>query len=1713
MNTEENTKIEQKAPLSLESLPPLPERNVAREWEKGQYWSSLLTGDLATVPEEVRRKAGAADDALPASEQDYRLAASINRSWVVDHRNMSREEVRTAWPDLRHKLSEELEVADNESEVYAGLSLRHTEEPLRQQVRRLFRNNYEAALKGETPELPEKHEERNVCQVAQSQARQARDEYMPLAESVSQGWSALQAMESQMFFLPELISGTPGLLKAVDTLADMEKEERYKVYAIAQSLPATQKRKTAPESLGRAMLHGIRRGSDDVRYYMLQGAGHLVTAFANATADKLGNQTLSAAADAVDKRLQVLHELRGIAHDKVYPIDLGPESSFMEELAVDAAEAVPAAILSFMGGAGFGCLALSSTGAAVAEARQRSPEVRQRLQTVAGLTAAGIQAAISVGLSRIGGDMLAKTINNFAKARNAGFKGYSLASLKTLGSLSTTAVADLLAGKATRYSELGLQELAARVDRVASNINWEELGESEVEVEANLREAAMNLPYYLIGAGRAALHHFRAPQALLENKAVLETWGIDEAARQRILELPNIHEQSQALTHALCTSRRWGGAGMLQEALRALRLLNTETHVVFDGEDAVRSFLNLPADQAARKIPEPPERDLSSPEALKEVNLLMNGRKTELLNARQLVPLIRIWDEWNHRAMGEWIRVPENFQERAKRYVELDKKHNLALPRKYRLDGYYTPYRAEVVRRVMNDHVQELLNLSYQYLMNTESLDSLRHSYKTEKMARDKTEAKRQELLGHLCVALESAVRTGDVETALNQFSAFLEKKYAERRRLATHAPAWMRKAQTRDFENGYMTARSKVLRYDKKKPRELWEAYRIMLGFRASAQVLLDVIPHTPDFQELLNMGYSPEDSFVHLLRREMHGHYGTDVWNPAALGPGQKNEFDNHRRALGNLKKVERYMRFSGRRLERSPDGAGGELVRIARPDGTYTPWFDSTEAVVNSLSGRVRSLFLPTGRGFLLDNIRQSYRYTPQGKGFFHAALMYPPQPRLFNGFDHLGSTASRDIRALWLGDSTLYPLGMEFAADKKKWQKFVGEKLQRTVKRITDGNDGYMVNHRMIETPLSLSRIRFLIYWHRLLTSGWVTPEQVGKTLLEAGAITPEGLEAVLAPGRDKKAHLHHMKLENRRKLLRKYPDGIVPGNPAAVNSELARRMAELNVLHLLANLPTAKVPDSVREWFYTCAFSDATPPENGHRKPGYLRRVNFESAEEVKRMVPRVERFRKLSRNLELNGMMRDAYEPSEARRYEQGWCFSVGGASAFRSSGQSYWNLLDDPVRGWQLLTPEERRDLHADIRELCRGREPEQALQELSDVLQEYPGLRAYSSDSRHGGQVKRLELEPLRTVNIAEPLYTLTESSSTMRPIVVKDGFRVDEKAGLPSEWLADERVLPALQLLTELRRSVTASPYADEHGIWWKQERYGGPDGKRPRGVDEHWSAEVGLASFMEFYKRAAAMGDAYGANGLLNVCGVPLGGIHPGDIDPAVLNNVTIYRNPSMPEHQVRLMPGEPNASNPYQRKPYVVHTADAIPLFSQRMARYEPEIIQTFKPLNTFSSDLGRAYDFYSNHRWRKRHLEYYLTDLLDKRTRTVEDWNMADEGEINNLELFMQVFQDSRLSYYLENRNPETLTRGEALAAELGRLMLLAEFGAEQKQHVQQLVNFCQKLRRDRDDQKLLRSTLNRVVSPDPNRFPDIEMQVSEDDEEINLDPEDVEYY
>lgn len=1711
---EDPTTIEQKTPIPLESLEPVPEQNSGQEWEKGQYWNRLLTGDLSTVPETVRRRAGAAGESRPPAEQDYRLAASINRSWVVDHRNLSREQVKDSWPGLRRGMAEEMGVQDDETEVYAGLSIMNEDTPVRERVRRLYERNYASVLKGAPPPPePETDADEEIAELARTQADATREKYLPLAESVVQGWSALKAQETKAFALPDLLGGVPGLAAAVDELAEMSPAERAKVYEIARSLESSRELETGTEGLRQAMLHGVRRGTADIGHSLVQGAGHIATALTQAAAESLESDALRKGASYLDKRLRALHELRSVGQGEVFPINLGEESSFLEELAVDAASATPGAVLAFTGGAGFGALALAGTGAAVAEARRRAPETRQEMQTAAGIVGGAIQAGIYMGMSRIGVRMLNRSISEFLKAGNAGARGYSLAALKSLGTLTAENAKLLLAGKAAHVAELGMQELASRVDRVASNIDWEQFGDNILDIETNMREAAMNLPYVLIAAGKAALHHFRNPDAIVDNVAALEDWGVDEAARRRIQEQPDIHTRTVELRKALCSSRRWGGAGSLEECLRALSLLNTDAHTGFRRRDEVRSFLKLPPDSALQKLPEPVARDATDAETV--ARLAERYDKNWQTNLQRNVPYIMLYDEWYQRAQGERLQSPDEFRSRAKRYLAQRRELAAVLPREFRLDGYYTPYRAEVVRHVMNDQVNEIIRLSYQYLTNTETPDSMRRAFRSVERARSKAEQGRRELIGMLCAAMEQAVRTGDREGALEDFSKKLEKRYLYKHDTNANAPLWIRKTSRKDFALGELKAGALSLMGSKEKTPQLREAHLVMLGLRACAESLVDIIPHTEDFQTVLSMGYSPEDAFCHLLKREFAEHVDARKWDPPALTSDQRNDIDNKRRLKKNLEACERYMELSGCALENSPDGSGKTLWRIRRPDGQYTPWFPSYGMALNALVGHIDTLFLPTGKKSLDRLLQQGYRHAANGKTSFYLDSLFLQSRRSFTGYDHLGSTASRDLCARWLGDSTHYPMGLEFVSNYKKWKKLRSDRLSSDVKLIQDGNDGYLVKLKREETPLELSRLRFMIYWHRQLSSGWVKPEEVGQTLVEAGIITPERLEEVFAQGREKQLNRLRLPLKTRRILKKRYPDGIVPGNHDAVMSDLARHMADLNQLYMLANLQDSHLPDSVREWVYSSALSNLPEPDELLRDRGVVKRTNRRAAEQVKDVIPHVTKLRELLKHgkpLKLESKLRDAYEPNEARRYEQGWCFSVGGASAFRSAGQSFWNLLEDPARGWPLLTPEERAELQENIRRVNHRLEPEKALQELSAVLQEYPGLRAYSSDARRGGQVRRMELDPVQRTNVADPVLSIAGNTLMMRPILVQDGFKLQE-AELPAEWQADERVLPALQLLTELRRTVTASPYADEHGIWWQQERYGGADGKRPKGMDPHWSAEPGLQAFMRFYGQVAEMGAAHGAHGKLNVCGVPLGGIRPEDIDPSILNLVTIYRSSRMPEHQVRLMPGEPNAANPYQRKPYVVHTADGVPLFSKVMTRHDDEIMQSFTPLNAFNSDLERMYDYASNNRHRRRQMGTLLNDLLEIRTGSPQAWEKGDESKVNNLELFMQMFQDSRLSYYLAVRNPETLTRGEALAAELGRLMLLAEFGAEQEQHVQNLVEFCRKLRKDYEDKDLLLTALNRIVSPDPNRLHENEKPRPEEDRELDLEPEDAEYY
>jgi hypothetical protein len=1326
-----------------------------------------------------------------------------------------------------------------------------------------------------------------------------------------------------------------------------------------------------------------------------------------------------------------------------------------------------------------------------------------------------LQAGIYMGMSRIGAQLLSRSIGHFAQAANAGAAGYAMAALKSLGALTAESAKLLLAGKAAQVAELGMQELASRVDRVASNIDWQTYGDNILDIETNMREAAMNLPFILIAAGRAALHHFRAPDAILENRRLLEDWGVDEPTRQRIIDAPDPHSRTAMLREALSSGSRWGGTGFLEDCLRSLRLLNTENHAPFRDEQAVRGFLRLPSSAESARRHEVVPRDMSDPEVVKMVAERVNeSRNQSLLRRKESAEALRFLDELSQKAYGEKMPTLEEKKTAITRYREIARKPGSVLPGKFKLDGYYNPHQAKASEFVLNELSNELIALSYQYALNSESLGSVMNSYRNVDVARTQIDQKRREFMSRLCEAMAESYANGDFKQAYEKVCTWMSKRYDARRKASSHVPLWIRQTERGDLLNAYEKAHARIS--GKTRP-ELVNFYRQILGGESLGSAWLMCVPHTADFQELLGMGYSPEQAVTHLLCREFGDNLDSSTWNPGLLNLKEANAIDNKRRFARNQEMCNNYMRLSGYGLERSPDGNGKELWRIMRPDGQYTPWFSSYGQVVNSLVGNARIRFMQMGRGELSASIERAYRSMTNGKRAFYAGYMYPLAPGAFTGFDHLGRVATDELRSLWMGDSTHYTMGLNYEEDKAKWSRLKGKLWLPRLKDIRDGNDSYLVYPRHVETPVTLARLRFFVYWNRLLSSGWVSPEAVGEALVQAGELKPDKLEAILKKGQERKLHLNNLPdREARRKMLRKYPEHIVPGDKPLMHADLARRMAEYNLLFMMADLPNAELPNSVREWFFSTVLGDFRIPPDTPNLRDAVRKYNRAEAEKVKDMVSRVEDIRSLrdsEQGIKLAEMMRNAYQPNEARRYEQGWCFAVGGTSAFRSSGQAFWNLLEEPARGWELLPPQERASLAEELREHCGDQPPEKKLQELSDVLREYPGLRAYSSDKRHGGGIKRMELNPIERTDIMPRSYSHATNTILMHPLVVKKGFTVEENAELPAAWRADPRVLPALQLLTELRRTVTASPYTDENGIWWQQERYGGVDGKRPNGLEPHWKPEPGLQEFMRFYKRVDELGQLYGARGQLNVCGVPLGGIGAGDLDMNLLKHVTIYRTTRLPDQQVRLMPGEPNAANPYQRKPYVMHTADGVPLLPKRMARQASELMEALMPLNEFGSDMERLYDFQTNHKWRRRQLSSYLTDLLERRTTTPAAWERADEGYINNLELFMQMFQDGRLPYYLEKKDPTQLSRGEALAAELGRLMLLAEFGTARDTAVENLVQFCGRLRASREDKQLLQTALHRIVSPEPNRYSEEELPRPAEDRELDLSPEDAEYY
>ncbi len=1711
MNTSDTAEMNTPAPLPvaaprpLESLAPQPppQEDAWREREKGGYWNRLLTGDPATVPDDLRHRAGADDATQPAEERDYRLVSTINRSWVVDHKGLSREQVRSDWPALRRSVAQELSVPDDEHELFTALSVQNSEAPRREQARSAFLRHYEAALRGEDSGPPAADEEQIATGARELGARD-REELLPLAESLAEGWELLRGLEQPPAATPwnpapgywfRLLGQAPGLWRAVSGLSELEPARRAQVYAVARLLPAVRALESQPQGVLPAMLQSMQRGSVDMAHGVVQAAGHLGTALAGAAGETLDSPALRGVAVAADRHLQSLDELRRVAQGEVFPIQLGEGSHFAEQLAVDMAGAVPGAALAFTGMGGFGAISLAGAGAAVAEARARAPQGRQELQTAAGIVGGAIQAGIYMGMSRLGGQMLQRSIRSFAQASGGGAKAWSLAALRGLSTLTADTAKMLLAGKAAQAAELGLQEIAARVDRVASHIDWQGFGDNFTDIEANMREAAMNLPFVLIAAGRAALHHFRSRDAVLGDGSRLIDWGIDEPTRNRIMDTPDIHAQNELLRSALCSSRRWSAPGSLRDWRLALNLLNTAHQQVFRQDSQVAEFLQLPS--YSESVVRPPFKplDTTDPAQLQVVMERATGRRSFPPNAQKTAPYAQLWDEWCQLAGGEARLRGDDAARRSQLYLALGARGEHAVPAELLTRHLYHPDREEMVRAAAVDRMNELVALSYELLMNLESPDSLRGAFRTVEEARGFTGQLRRRILSHLLAATQR-VAQGDMPAheAFEPFFREVEREYIKRRDHRRCVPMWLRQADRSAFTDMYAKACRKALRSNKRDNPHLLAAYRILLGMRNCAESLMALLPYTDRFQALLSNGENPASAFGLLLRHEFAPHIDQSVWKPAsAAQAGQGLEHPAGR----NSRLLDIYTRVSGHAPESSPDGKGGRLWRIMRPDGRYTLWYPEQAQAVNELVGNVELMFLPHGRHHLAEQL-QLGEYRAHMPGGIYRTHTLPRETDRLTGFELLGAEATGELAARWHGNATLYGPGLEMSPDFWNWQRVPGRTLDfGQLKESVTPAAYHVVQERYLRTPLQMVRARFLVYWNRLLTSGWVSPQAAADALVHYGQMSRSEADLVLKLAEARPVDTSAWPGPERRRFRLEHPAGTRPGDSVAACHALARGMARVNAGLMLSELAETGLPRSVQQWFCMAPFSYGLEEGSSAGTFRLPLRAHRQTADDFMRLLPLADAFRSRRQAGEaapLLEQMRAAYQPAESTRCEQGWCFEVGGLSAFRGASQAYWNLLDDPARARSLLPAAEQAGLDALLRPYCGGREPAGALQELSELLQQHPGLHAYGMRDLESGSIFRLVPAAVETAGQSAPAYFKQSRGRTMHPESVEKGYTLEPGASLPPVLQEDARVLPALRLLTVLRRRVADAPYADSQGIWWRGTRYGGEGGALPGRLWGSWVPGNFMESAFGFYHQAAAAAARRGSKGRLEVCGVPLGGIAPGDIRPELLRHITVYSNRLYPDQQVRLMPGSPGAPNPRQSVPYVVHTSDGVPLLSSSTARRPEQLPQALQALHEFRGMVERDLSYERTAQVRDKHMEHLLKELLAVRAASPQSWAQADATRTGNLELILQIFHDGRLLPLLAGKDPARLTRGEALAAELARLCLLAQCGAEPAPHLDQLVDFAASLRGNSADMKLLRLTLSRMASPFPNEYEPAEL-------------------
>lgn len=1700
--------------LPTEVAPLAPAPAPAPTWgdvERRQHWDRILTADPETIPADIQKAAVGADAAATQEEREYRLLNTVNRSWVADTLQLSREKVSAAWADIRADLAHRLGVNDDEREIFTELSLRHQDAPLREQARRTFEQEYTRCLEGRSetdagPDAalasPQNDRLREIRNMARMTAENDREESLRHAESLELLMHTFARLERGPVEQARALWDSPEVLEALDELAAMGQEKRARLYRVMQA----EWRRNAPEpqteSLPVTMLHSMVRSSVNHGLEMAQGLGNVAVAQIEQLGRYLGSESLQNFADRQDERLRVWEELRRVAQQEVFPLNLRRDASFAEELLVDAAGAVPGVGLAFAGIPGISALAVSSAGASVSEARQKAPEGDQRLQTAAGCLAGAAQAAIFKGMSRLGQRLMGRMFSEFSGKTGSGIGKYALSALKSAAWFTHENINLLLAGKLAQLSEMGLQELAAQADDTASHIDWKRYGDNLTDIETNIREAARNLPFILIAGGRAALHHFRSPRSVIGDGTLLDEWGVSPQQKERVMNCSDVQSCNKYLREALRSSKRWSGAGFLEEfAGRSLRLLHSRDFHLFDNERTVRRFLELPADSS---LPEKSDGMPAAPTAEQILRLQMtepHASADNRVNPRKVSWVFPLMYEWYVKSglQAERGGGAESAETRAPlRYFR-------SLPEELQQRGFYLPAAERVRRALLTELVRQTEQLSYRFLFNTYTAESLARRCFSRGEAVSRSEETRRRIPALVASSVLRCVMNGSHGGVIGWLQESMSKYYLHRRYNSARE-SWLKELSIERLQKCAMLTEVENI------PPEVREMHRQCMELSGVVKNLYTLLPHLEDFRTLLSIGYSPRHAYAELLEREFGRKTLGKNWKPEGWIPyaEEHDTPDIHENTVRNQRQLQLYSLLTGCAPEQAVQADGKSIWCIRKPDGTYTRWHESEAHLANAVAFNYElNAHLPYNTSEYLDMVRLH-----AGRHGMHFPGLLPRERQTYTGHDALGIRALDDLSMLWMSDASRMQIGLDFT--KRNFPRFHLSVKSDGVDpvlyvRAPGGPHHFGLDIRRTMHPLHLVQARALVYWRRMLDSGWVDLHDAADFLTEQGALDPAEKDKLLQRLNSRRLLIDTKegKPLSRRRLYRRIRlrrEQLERAERSRVMQKLADKMAYFSTMLLVADMHNTDLPITIREWVGMAAFRPAARNVSRHRPEEIIRRTdnrlpgkraryflsrwsNAQASDFLRSGGEQIGRIREQLADASsplvtspLYPMVRELWKLPEAQRREQMWSYLLYGENGLRGTGQHHWNLLRKPLYGWYFLPQEWKLNLTPEIIPVIRrypapGVDPdaktavEESLLSLQALLEEMPQLRDYEINLLRPGHFRKLIPDaPLPAVGP----YDITEASPERLTRVEKPEFSAGgrmEDAELPPEWAADARVLPALHLLSALRCHVASSPRLTPEGIFWKGERYGGMDGRVPNRLRDGWRPSRPLDELLRMLQSI----EDRAAGGSYRLAGEVFAPLNT-EVSMAPLQHATVYRHPSYPDVQVRFMPGEVGDTLIARRTPHIVHLLAGAPLTTRNGWHKKLKLSRIYQSPVRFDSDMKRYSHYEQGHRTADFR-DMIFNELAD-RLSDPEKLRLGKTAELSNAELLLHLAQDTQFSDSLRDVDAAELTPAEVRAVLLFRSLLAYEYGADPSAAEAELMKLGERFRAAPALWEQLRATL-----------------------------------